>query len=894
MAVLALPLAQLDRASLPYAGGKAANLGELLTAGFPVPDGFCLTTEAYWLALKQGGLLPQLERLLDGLDIDTPASLAETGAAVRSLILSVDVPADVRHAVQSMLPAYGAGPFAVRSSATAEDLPEASFAGQQETYLNVVGEEVLLAAVRRCWASLWTDRAIAYRQRNGIEHESVALAVVVQKLVAAEAAGVLFTANPVTGKRGEIAIDAGLGLGEAVVSGAVAPDSYLVAKSEWRVTQRILGGKALAIVPLPGGGTERRETAPLARERQALSDEWILALARLGQRVEEHFGWPQDVEWALADGRLYLLQSRPITSLFPVPPAPKDGKLHVYISLNSLQGMLEPFTPLGASFFLNAAREAALGGREDRQFLHVLAGRIFADVTPLLRTQLGRSLIPRYVLPQVDNVAARILEQVLADQRLAPAPRSPRGDLRRFFTRFWRRLLPAVTLLVRYLLFPGWAESRVARVIVPRVDAFQAEAEGGLAFGQRLELLELFWRQRMAGFFLDLVPLVGAGAGSYFRAEGLVHDWGLSTDLLPTARQGLPNNPTTQMDLNLWALAVKVRADQESRQALSREEPATLADLYHGGLLPGPLQRGFAGFLAKYGHRGVREIDLGMPRWGEDPSYLLGVLQGYLGLTDPEQFPDRHFARQTKAAEQAVAELLAEARRLPRGRVKAALVGFFLGRFRRLGGHRETPKFQIMRLFAVMRRLLLGAGEDLARAGWLERAEDVVYLHFDELRDVEAGRLDAACLVAERRGEHERELRRLRAPRVITSEGEAFYGASLPGAAGELAGSPVSPGVARGPARVIRDPRGARLLPGEILVAPSTDPAWTPLFLVAGGLVMEAGGMMSHGAIVAREYGIPAVAGVVEATTRLATGQIIEVDGTRGAVRPLAEQQPGG
>ena len=885
MAALILPLEELSRASLPLVGGKAANLGELVRAGFAVPEGFCLTTIAYELGLAQAGVEAQINRLLPQLEGADAQAVASTGAAIRDLVYRAALPSLVEEALVAALAPFGETPLAVRSSATAEDLPEASFAGQQDTYLNVVGTAAVLEAVRRCWASLWTDRAIAYRQRNGIDQRFVALAVVVQRLVFAEAAGVLFTANPVTGVRGQMAIDASLGLGEAVVAGKVVPDSYLVAKDGWRLLEKRLGGKAIQIVPLPGGGTEEVPVGPESEARQALSDEQIIGLARLGQRIEEHFGWPQDVEWALAGGQFHVLQSRPITSLYPVPPPPKDGRLHVYVSLNSLQGMLEPFTPLGASFFSGGVREGVLGGRADRQFVHELGWRLYADFTSLLRTQLGHQALPSVVIPLGDPVAGRILQKIVEAPRLAPGGRSSSGDVRHLLRRYWRRILPAVLLALRCLVDPDHAARHIDEVVMPRLDAFRAEAEGGLIFPQRLVLLERFWREKLTGIFFNLVPLVAAGMASYARSEALVHEWGLSAELLPLTRQGLPNNRTTEMDLDLWALAQQARDDRPAREALESATPGELKELYGRGRLPTALQRGLDAFLAEYGHRGVREIDLGMPRWGEDPTYLFGVLRSYLAIQDPAAYPDRHFALQAEAAEQAVGQLLAEARRLPKGRLKAAMLGFFFRRHRRLGGHRETPKFLLMKLFQTARQLLLGAGEELARAGRLERGEDVVFLRFDELREVDAGKINARQLVAQRRREYDFELRRPRAPRVLTSDGAAYYGESIVVGPGVLAGTGASPGVARGRVRIVRVPLAARLEPGEVLVAPSTDPAWTPLLLTAAGLVMEAGGIMSHGAIVAREYGIPAVVGLPEATTRLADGKMVEVDGNQGLVK---------
>ena len=879
-----VPLERLDRSSLPIAGGKGANLGELLRAGFPVPDGFCVTTAAYRRFVAAANIGDRVAALLARPGATAADSLAATGAAVRDLFYRAEVPADLQAAVLAAAAPLGLTPLAVRSSATAEDLPEASFAGQQETYLNVVGGEALLDAVRRCWASLWTDRAIAYRERNGIPHAAVTLAVIVQLLVPAEAAGVLFTANPVTGKRTEITIDASLGLGEAVVAGLVSPDNYAVDKRTLAVIAKHVAAKALRLVTTPGGGTARAPVPAAAGAVQALPDDAIRDLARLGASIEAHFGWPQDVEWALADGRLYILQSRPITSLYPAPPPAPNGSLRVHISLNAVQGMLEPLTPMGASLFTCGIRTVFYGGRPGPIALVDLGGRLFVDATPMLRNQLGRRLL-LLVFPEVEPLTGRILAQLLEDPRLAPIGGSSRATALGFVWRYRRNVLLLVRRVASTIARPAWARRRVDEAIIPRAAVLRAELQRPIALGEEPEALRRVFRHGLADLFFRLVPLVAAGIACLKQAEMRVLAWGLDEKLLATARQGLPYNRTTTMDLDLWALAQHLKADAPSREAVAAHAPSALAALYREGSLPPTAQEGLAEFLSRYGHRAIREIDIGMPRWAEDPSYLFGVLQNYLKQEDPEAAPDSHFARQAAAADKVVAELVASARRLPGGWHKGPVLGLLLRRYRQLGGLRETPKFVLMYLFQAVRQLAQRTGAALVERGQLDRAEDVFFLRVEELERVGDASADLQAVVAQRRREYERELARPRSPRVLTSEGEAFYGEALSPSAGTLAGIGVSPGAARGRARIIRDPLGARLEPGEVLVAPSTDPAWTPLFLTAVALVMEAGGTMSHGSIVAREYGIPAVVGVAEATARLADGQQIEVDGFQGLVR---------
>lgn len=888
MAPFVVPLRDLRAGMVPLAGGKAANLGELAAAGFPVPDGFCLTTEAYDLLVAANGMGPAISAHLAALDVQSPEALAAAGAAIRDLFAAAVIPAEVLTPLLDAVAGMLDSPLAVRSSATAEDLPEASFAGQQETFLNVLGEEQILAAVRRCWASLWTDRAIAYRARNGIPHERVSLAVVVQRLVPAEVAGVAFTANPVTGKRTELVIDASPGLGEAVVSGAVSPDNFVVEKRGFSIVSRQVRRKGLAIVPVSEGGTQQVTLAGDRGAAQALPDEKVAELARLCARVEEHFGWPQDVEWAYAGGQLFLLQSRPITSLFPVPPGGRGDDLRVYVSANAIQGMLEPFTPLGASIFAAFGQEVFGKRSNGGPTMHVLANRIYADATDMLRNPFGRAA-GLTALSEGEPVTAGILKDLLREGLLGVDSGSPQAAGLRFVRRNAWFVVPIVFRVFRNVSSPAWTRKNIHHNLIPRLDRWRAQALEPWRLGEQPAVARRILRHGL-GFtlFPNFVPVVASGVFPFKVAERLATRWGLDISLLPRTRQALPDNVTTEMDLRLWELARATGADAEARARLVNDDDAALAAAYREGGLPDVFQRGLAEFLGRYGHRGVREIDIGMPRWREEPQYLFGVLRGLVLGDERLAAPDEHFARLEAQAEAAVSTLVSQARRQRLGgRLKAAVLGFLLRRFRANGGLRELPKFLILQMFDDLRSMLLDAGRQLVEAGWLERKEDVVFLSLDEIERAKELRGELRGLVEQHRREYERELRRARAPRVLTSEGEAFYGSAKTSQAGDLAGTAVSPGTVRGRARIVRDPKTAQLEPGEVMVAPSTDPAWTPLFLTAAGLVMETGGMMSHGSVVAREYGIPAVVGVAEATTHIKNGQLVEVDGNQGLVRLL-------
>jgi pyruvate,water dikinase len=874
---LTLRFPEIASGTLPLVGGKAANLGVLTRAGLPVPAGLCVTTEAYRRVTEGAGLEKVLDRLATR---PAPAALADLAAQARALVLAAPVPDDIAQAIRQS----AAGPVAVRSSATAEDLPDASFAGQQDTYLNVVGAEAVLDAVRRCWASLWTERAVAYRTANGIDHRTVRLAVVIQDMVQSHVAGVMFTANPVTGRRHEAVIDASPGLGESVVSGAVNPDHFVVDMETGRITERRLGDKRTAIRSLPGGGTEHVTTA---LEGACVTDDQLRALAALGSRVEALYGSPQDTEWAIdAAGTLWLTQARPVTTLYPIPVATAEG-LRVYFCFSLAQGLYRPITPMGLSALRVVSSSAAsLFGAPvaDRlagapQF-NEAGGRIFIDVTGVVRSRMGRATVPR-IFDVMEARSAKVLRGLFDDPRLSVIQRSCWPVLRRIARVLFRYRIPPRA--VHALIDPEAARRRADQVGVDLRRRLALPA--GATAIQRLDHVE----QVLATEIIPLLPTVmlpGAVPGFLMLAlaSRLLGDRAQPGEVQSVLR-GLPHNVTTEMDLALWQVANRIRRDPAAAELVRTVPTTELVGRFHAGTLPPVAAEALAGFLAAYGERAVAEIDLGLPRWSEEPAHVLGVIANYLRLDDPALAPDALFARGAAEAEQAIESLGRRA-----GGLRGRVVRFALRRARSLAGLRELPKYYMVTALAAVRAQLAAVGAELASRGRLAAAPDVFFLTLAEVRKAVdpagPGTIDLRALVARRREEYERELRRRHVPRILLSDGtepEAVATAGAP-AEGALTGTPASAGTVAGTARVVLDPVGAHLEPGEILVCPSTDPGWTPLFLTAGGLVMEMGGANSHGAVVAREYGIPAVVGVARATERIVTGQRITVDGTAGAV----------
>jgi pyruvate,water dikinase len=875
-------LTALASASLAAVGGKALNLGRLAAADLPVPPGFCLTTVGYQKAAPTE--MEVLAARLDGANsLDGGGGLSdgdrdELARRAREAVAAAPVPPDVETAIRDAYAAMGPGPVAVRSSATAEDLPFASFAGQQDSFMDVVGADAVVEAVRRCWASLWTDRAVAYRTTNGIRHREVSLAVVVQQMVHAGTAGVLFTANPVTGTRTETVIDSSPGPGQAVVSGAVNPDHYVV---------ETVSGRILHQPQSPAG---------------SLTEPQLRALASLGDAAQQLFGAPQDVEWVIdGGGKAWLTQSRPITTLYPLPDedplsgqtgtdgaadAASGADARVYLCGTLLQGLTRPITPMGLSVL------GLMRGNKG-PWKYVNPGlRMYVDLTPLIRNKSGRKALVR-MLPLADGRSAAVFPALLDDPRFSVLPRARKKSGRRGhtapdrtrskgtgFNQSLGQFVELIPAMVRALLWPD-RELRRARRYQDRLATTLVLPLPATA-ARRLQHAEDILATSVNGLIQATLPAPSVGYLMLAAARRLLHGIAKPRELEAVLR-GLPHNVTTIMDLELWHLTVSLGKDPEVRRTFMELKPDELASRYRAGMLPAAAQSGLQQFLSKYGHRAVAEIDLGMPRWFEEPDHLLGMISNYLRVEDPEQAPDRQFTKAADHAEARMRELVERAG--TKSRLRGRLVSFCLRRTRQLAGLRELPKFYIVMVLAEMHRQLTEVGAELVSNGTIDAAGDVFFLDFEELRVGLRG-ADLKGIVAGRRRLYDVELRRRRVPRLLLSDGTDVEAAAMPQpAAGDrLTGTPASAGTAAGKVRVIMDPVGAHLEPGEILVAPSTDPGWTPLFMTAGALVMEMGGVISHGAVVAREYGIPAVVGVADATTRLRDGQSITVDGAAGTV----------
>ncbi|MDG9703298.1 rifamycin-inactivating phosphotransferase [Streptomyces sp. DH37] len=857
-------LGEVTGTQVAVVGGKAAHLGELSRIeGIRVPAGFCVTTDAFRRVVAR---VPSIDEQLDELarvDPDDREAIRTLGARLRRAVEGAAVPGDVAEAITRALARFGErAAYAVRSSATAEDLPTASFAGQQDTYLNVVGSAAILEHVSRCWASLFTERAVTYRLRKGIDHRTVRMAVVVQRMVLPEASGILFTADPVTGHRKTATVDAGFGLGEALVSGLVNPDVFRVRDGE--IVDKTIVAKQRAVHALPAGGTRDVAVDARRREQPALTDDQVVRLVRLGRRIEAHFGRPQDIEWCLDGDDFHIVQSRPITTLFPVPET-DDRQNRVYVSVGHQQMMTDAMKPLGLSLW----RMTAMVPMQEA------GGRLFVDVTPRLAAPASRAALLD-MMGRSDPLITDALQTLLDRGDFVPSlpDTEPGGP-------------PAGGVPAPIDTDPALVTELVER---SRASVAALERDIRAKTGPELFdfLLEAFEdHKRALGDPLSM-QVIMAGMEATWWLNDHLRDWLGEKNAADTLTLSAPGNVTSEMGLALMDVADAVRPHPEVVAFLRGvEDDDFLDDL--AKLPGGPEARdAIEAYLDRYGMRCVGEIDITRPRWREQPAALVPAILDNVRNFEPGAAA-RRFEEGRQKALRKEQDVLSRLRALPDGERKADETKRMIDRVRTFIGYREYPKYGIVSRYFVYKRALLAEAERLVRADVLAEKEDAFYLTFQELHEAARSHRADAELIRQRKDAF-RAYQALTPPRVLTSDGEAVNGAyrrdDVP--AGALVGLPVSAGTVEGRARVVHDVAEADLGAGDILVTAYTDPSWSPLFVGIAGLVTEVGGLMTHGAVIAREYGLPTVVGVEQATRLIQDGQRIRVHGTDGYIELLS------
>ncbi|WP_448287130.1 phosphoenolpyruvate synthase [Phormidesmis priestleyi] len=871
MSSYVLSFQDIDKTKLVVVGGKGANLGELSKIeGIRVPDGFCISTGAFKKIIRETSSINEFLNQLSLLKVEDRDKISQLSGEIRRVIEGIAIPQDINEAIARLLSRLGENnAYAVRSSATAEDLPTASFAGQHDTYLNIIGKEAVLKHINKCWASLFTERAIIYRLQNGFDHRKVYLSVIVQKMVFPQVAGILFTADPVTCNRKVLSIDASFGLGEAMVSGLVNADNYKVRNG--KVIDKKISTKKLAIYALKDGGTKEQEIEPEQQNRQALTDEQILQLERIGRSIEAHFGYPQDIEWCLVDDTFYIVQSRPITTLYPIPEA-GDRENHVYVSVGHQQMMTDPMKPLGLSLWqLTAAR-----------LMYQAGGRLFVDVADDLASPAKRNILVNVLGksdPLIRDALTTLLERedfiklIPDNQQELSSGQSNQGTPPPNF----QAQLENDPAIVSNLIRNSQASIEALKQTIKTKsgsDLFDFILQDKQNLRQSLSDPQRFG-----------AIMTGMNAASWINEKMM--EWLGEKNVADTLAQSAPNNITSEMGLELLDVADVIRPYPEVIDYLQYAAD----DRFLDGLvkLDGGREAGDAinAYLSKYGMRCVGEIDLTRSRWSEQPMALVPLILLNIKTFQPGA-AKRRFEQGRQSALKKEQELLERLKQLPDGKQKAEETKQKISLMRNFIGYREYPKYGIVNRYFAYKQALLKEAAQLVQAGVMHEKEDIYYLTFEEFRDVVRTHQVDNSIISKRKDEY-KHYEKLTPPRVITSDGEIIAGQykrdNLPAAA--IIGLPVSAGVIEGRARVILTMEEADLEAGDILVTTFTDPSWTPLFVSIKGLVTEVGGLMTHGAVIAREYGLPAVVGVDHATKLIKDGQRIRVHGTEGYVEIL-------
>ncbi len=870
-------LEQVGKEDLAQAGGKGANLGEMIRAGLPVPGGFVILVDAYHKFVQANGLEKAIKRLFTaGAENDPQETLKGKTFCLQEQFTAGQIPPDIEKEIDQIYAYLEEQRVAVRSSATAEDLPGASFAGQYSTYLNIAGKEELCEAIKKCWASLWNERAVSYRARQGITGLKLGHGVVVQKQLSSGKSGIIFTANPVNGRRDQVSINCSWGLGEAIVSGQVDPDQWIIKKNSGEVVSEYIAVKqfmtarndrGVKLVPVEAG---RQEEATLnEQERKELLD---LAVA-----TEKYFRFPQDLEWAFENGVFYLVQARPVTALYPMPgPGENGDELRIYLNLLLYRnGFSAPLTPAAVDFFRNGLTRFLLNRRNQHRpvpWLKSPGGRIFVDITEPLRYEAVVGRLRSYRIPTLMDSEPMTIKAMahVADRNSEALKENKKpllGLLRSVITKIGpgplKLRIASRPKLLYGKYFPYQAVNKAIAYAYNQLNALKERRKKLKTLNDKLKFVE---EESLTPPFKIGYPMIWwmmpPLLTSLGQAEKIIRKHSLDTSELEKVKRAVPNSVTTEMGMEM--LHIAKRLDQANEKA-SAGHPEIVS------------------FLEKYGHRSSEEIDFGVPRWKEQPEYIVDTIQSYIDQKTYRKGIDK-LHRDKEEAERTIATLTARLK--DKGAYRDAWkVEKLLRLFRDTFGFREMPKFIMVQAMNVLREVLGEVGKELAAEGRLMDPGDIFFV---AMQDIKAGG-NLREKAAFNREEYLREMQRTNVPRLITSYGEAICAVADEIGDGALRGIPASAGIYEGPVKIVMRPEeGSKLKDGDILVTMSTDPSWTPLFLKIGGLIMETGATLSHGPVVAREYNIPAVVGVGNATGTLEDGQMVRLNGEAGTIEVLS------
>jgi phosphohistidine swiveling domain-containing protein len=906
MGSFTLSLEQVGSENLSTVGGKGSNLGELVRAGLPVPRAFCISTDAY-RAVLEADLLSDILAILDGVDYESTTDIDSRASRIRDLIIDAPVPSEIEAAIAEaygrLEAELGAGvPVSVRSSATAEDLPGMSFAGQQDTYLNVSGIDAVLTNAKRCWASLWTDRAIVYRNRQGFRHEDVYLAVVVQEMFPSQVSGVLFTTNPVTSNPKEMFLNSSWGLGEAIVSGSVDPDQYIVDRATLTVSERDIHDKRTMIVRAEDGQGSNEVPVPEAqRLSPSLTDAEVAELGRIALRIEEHYGYPQDIEWGLADGRFAILQSREVTAadidfadgmeLWQTPEARAglDDERWLWSRAYSDEVQTGPTTPLFYTELEWRMTNQRLNTFRWTETTEVLgySPEHFGDI-PVFRWYGARAYINLAV--EAERITDFIPPFAREDSLLYLFPAEQREQIRTAPFN-WPRFLwimaklhitdPKISLqgttAYMYANLERWTDYELS--LWDKLDLEKASTEEILETRRKGHQASGFRRNVTLPFSIYLYFLQSAMKLALERYCG-DHDGRLANHL----SAGL-HTKTTEENIAVWKLSREMRAS-EALMALV-ENPDNLA--VYGALSEFEAGRGFRQsldvFVKHYGHRGGAERDAVHHRWRHKPETVFNSLRPMITLSDEED-PARQEERLHERMLAARAEALSRVNRGLAGKVKRAALEWLIKTTQDYIYYRDFERFYNDRIMSIPRDIYTAIARKFIARGLMEDEEDIFFLGREEVVAVEEGRMSARDIAVRVRARRRMYVKYTgKEPPKFLRGWHTFDDQTLPDDGKGLRGTAASSGVVTGRARVCRKlDEVSKVKKGDILVTVATDPGWTTVFSFIGGVVVETGGVVAHAVMISREYGIPCVAHLPHATDLIPDGALITVDGGSGRV----------
>ncbi|MHC4499914.1 MAG: PEP/pyruvate-binding domain-containing protein, partial [Planctomycetota bacterium] len=838
--------------------------------------------------LSSNNIMPKIQAALNNLENAIPKKKPAILSRIREAIVEPPISAAIRQEIETLYKALGAGRVAVRSSATAEDLPDHSFAGLYETYLGISNIGSCIEAIKKCWASLWTERAYEYRQKNGLDHLAVNIAVIVQSLIEADASGVIFTADPATGRRERIVIEACFGLGNTLVSGKVTPDRFVINKKTLKTISQNVAEKKIESVLDESGSVKEQTVTPERATVASISKSTARKLAKLAKRVEAEFGCPQDIEWALRGRKIYLLQSRPITAL-PPPKSWQDRQIWSNFGVGEvLPDVVSPvmwsmLQCLGNNFFDPSLRTLCIN-RRDTPVFGLIAGRLYFNASFWTAVIMCFPGLDDYDFRKNAGNETGLLN-LLEKLENVPQEDLPKIDFSR--TRF---ILKLPLLLINIIAnTPEKGESILANAKKMNkkwrsLDISALSAEQIAEYCK--DAIDDFERLVVAHTPYLFSIMVAFPALEIVCAKWLSDDVSCAKRLLA----GLGDMDDAESAMGLWRLALKAHEWPEIETAiLTAGHWENTAQKVSGLERGDEFLKSWDEFMARHGHHCRAEMEPYNPRWYETPDYILGLVRSYLtciGKTDPLE----NYKRLANEREQ----LAARCRRKLKNPIKRLIFNKLLIRSQKGALFRENIKSEVVQLIAVMRKLLLELGQRHANKGLLADPDDIFFMELEDILQMSKGRhkCDIKEVIAARRREY-RKWHSIMPPKVVVGkyDPDSFVPELVDTNADVLNGWAVSSGVATGKARVIlRTDSDEQVLAGEILVAPFTDPGWTPYFLPAAAIVMDQGSLLSHGSIVAREYGIPAVVNVGPATKIIKTGQTIQVDGDHGIVTVLSRE----